>query len=81
MKVLYSGLKQHTVNAIEFIAVTKMANLLRKRLSPVVTGGQRAKLLAIGASSDGHNRLEMRVLALEFGKGMQSAFLAIDILD
>lgn len=58
-----------------------MANLLRKRLSPVVTGSQRAKLFAIGTSSNGYNRLEMRVLTLEFGEGMQSAFLAIDILD
>lgn len=58
-----------------------MANLLRKRLSRVVTGSQRAKLFAIGASSDGNNGLEVRVLMLELGEGMQSALLAIDILD
>lgn len=74
-------MRQNTINAIEFIAVAKMADLLRKRLSPVVTSSQRTKLFAIGASSDGSNSLEMRILALEFCKGMQSAFLAIDILD
>lgn len=68
-----------TVDAVELVLLDKGADRPGECLAGLRVGCHGGELRAAGAAADGHERLEVRVGALQLGEGREATLLAVGL--
>lgn len=71
---------QQTIDSVEVVAVTELTSPSCKSLPRGFVGCERGEVGTHTGSSEGHQGLEMRNLALQLGKSRETSLFAIDVL-